>query len=78
MSAQSFSERFSVHAAINAALFAATFAAGSLGALLLLDAHDELGVYSAVLAFALRIVHVQHLGRAAGLPATRVGTIADR
>lgn len=68
MPAHAFAKHLSARAAFDAALAAATFAAGSLGALLLLDAHDELGVCSAVLSFALRIVQVRYGGHAAEPP----------
>ncbi|MGH7116594.1 MAG: hypothetical protein ACREE9_19115 [Stellaceae bacterium] len=68
MPARMFAKDLSVRAAIDAALAMATFAAGSLGALLLLDAHDALGVYSALLSFALRIVQVRYAGHAAEQP----------
>ncbi|MGH7045565.1 MAG: hypothetical protein ACREE2_04140 [Stellaceae bacterium] len=56
-----FAARRSPAAAIDGGLTAATFLAGSLGALLLLDAHEGLGIGCALVALALRIVHTRYL-----------------
>jgi hypothetical protein len=50
---------------IDRGLVIATFVAGSGGALLMLDAHDLLGLYSALLALVLRLVHARWTGRSA-------------
>ena len=61
-----FAKRFTPRETIDAGFAVATFAAGTLGTLLLLDAHDALGIYAAVISFALRIAHVRYIGYVVG------------
>lgn len=67
MATRIFANRFTARETIEIGFNVATFAAGTLGTLLLLDAHDALGIYAAVASFALRIAHVRYAGYAAGL-----------